>query len=200
MDAIFHSPFAHVSLGAGLAVLSGLRALLPIAVFGLFAHLHWLSAPALGGTSLSFLADPVFFGLFFGVGLIEVVADKVPILGSAQDIVAIPLRMAAGAIVFGAALVHEGTPAMITGLVAGGAIAGAAHGVKSVMGAGAVASAGTAHPYISLMEDLAAMAGAVCVLLLPVLGIVLLALLVFMIYGILRRRRSKYRGLRILKD
>jgi uncharacterized membrane protein len=200
VDVLLNSPFAHASLGAGLAVLCGLRAFLPLAVFGLFAHFQWLAAPVLAGTGFAFLANAWLVWLFFVLGVAEVVVDKVPVLNRAQDFVGIPIRVAAGAILFGAALVRQGTPALVIGLVAGAAIAGAAHGAKSVMRPGAVATVGSAHPYLSLLEDLAASLGTVVVLLLPSVGILLVAFLLFLIYRILRRGRRKYKGLRILKD
>jgi hypothetical protein len=91
--------------------------------------------------------------------------------------------------------------AIVIGMVAGAAIAGAAHAARSVVREGATpAASGSSATYISLFEDLAAALGTVLVLLLPSLGIVLLALLIFFIYRILRRRRRKYKGLRILRD
>jgi uncharacterized membrane protein len=200
VDAFMNSPFAHVSLGAGLAVLCGLRAFLPVAILGLFARLGWLASPVLKGTSFAFLQSSWLIGLLFALSLVEIVLDKAPALDRAPDVVAIPLRILAGAVVFGAALAPERMPAVIIGLVAGGLIAGVSHAAKSVIRPGAVATAGAAHPYLSLMEDVAAAIGAVLVLLLPLLGIVLVAALLFFVYRILRRRRRKYKGLRILKD
>ena len=201
MDVLFNSVFAQVGMGAGLATLSGLRAFLPLALVGLFARYQWLSAPDLHGTGFAFLENPWLIGVFLVLGLVEIVADKVPVVGTAQDLVATPLRIAAGAVLFGAALVQNGTLVTVVGMVAGGAIAGASHGAKSVVKPGATAAtAGTANPFISLFEDIAAALGTVLVMLLPVVGIVLLLFLLFLIYRILHRRRSKYKGLRILKD
>jgi uncharacterized membrane protein len=201
VDVLLNSVFAQVGMGAGLATLSGLRAFLPLALVGLFARYQWLSAPDLHGTGFAFLQKPWLIGIFFVLALVEIVADKVPVLNRAQDFVAIPLRIAAGAILFGAALVQHGTPVTVVGMVAGGAIAGASHGAKSVVRPGATAAtAGTATPFLSLFEDVAAALGTVLIVLLPVVGILLLVFLLFLIYRILRRRRTKYKGLRILKD
>ena len=201
VDVLFNSVVAQVGMGAGLATLSGLRAFLPLALVGLFARNQWLSAPDLHGTGFAFLQKPWLLATFFVLALVEIVVDKVPVVGAAQDFVAIPLRMVAGAILFGAALVQHGTAAIVVGMVAGGAIAGASHGAKSVVKPGATAAtAGTASPFISLFEDMAAALGTVLVMLLPIVGILLLLFLLFLIYRILRRRRSKYKGLRILRD
>jgi uncharacterized membrane protein len=201
VDVLFNSVFAQVGMGAGLATLSGLRAFLPLALVGLFSRYQWLSAPDLHGTGFAFLQDPWLIGIFFALALAEIVADKIPVLNRAQDFVAIPLRIVAGAILFGAALVQNGTPVTVVGMVAGGAIAGVSHGAKSVVKPGATAATtGTAGPFISLFEDVAAALGTVLVMLLPVVGIALLLFLLFLIYRILRRRRSKYKGLRILRD
>jgi uncharacterized membrane protein len=199
VDVLFNSLFAQVGMGAGLATLSGLRAFLPLAMVGLFARHQWLSAPDLHGTSFAFLMSPWLIGTFFVLALLEIVVDKIPVVGTAQDLVATPLRILAGAVLFGAALVHHGTPVTVVGMVAGGAIAGASHGAKSVVRPGA-ATAGATSPFISLFEDVAAALGTVLVMLLPVVGMLLLLFLLFLIYRILRRRRSKYKGLRILRD
>lgn len=201
MDVLFNSVFAQVGMGAGLATLCGLRAFLPLALVGLFAHYQWLSAPELHGTSFAFLENPWLIGIFFVLALVEIVVDKIPAVATAQDLVLTPLRIAAGAILFGAALVQLGTPVTVVGMVAGGAIAGASHAAKSVVKPGATAAtAGTAGPFISLFEDIAAGLGTVLVMLLPVVGILLLLFLLFLIYRIIRRRRRKYKGLRILRD
>jgi uncharacterized membrane protein len=201
VDFLLDSPFAHVAMGAGLATLCGLRAFVPLALLGLFARYDLLSAPDLHGTGFAFLMNPWIIAIFIALAVLEIVADKLPALGGAQDFIAIPLRMAAGAAVFGASLASEGTVAIIVGMVAGAAIAGAAHAAKSVVRQGATpANTGSSTTFLSLFEDMAAALGTVLVLLLPSLGIVLLALLIFFIYRILRRRRRKYKGLRILRD
>jgi uncharacterized membrane protein len=119
VDFLLNSPFAQAAMGAGLATLCGLRAFLPLALFGLFARYNLLSAPDLQGTGFAFLTNPWVIGILFALAAFEIVADKLPALGGAQDFIAIPLRMAAGAAVFGASLASEGAVAIVVGIMAG---------------------------------------------------------------------------------
>jgi uncharacterized membrane protein len=202
VDFLFTGLFANTSLGAGLGVLSGLRAFLPLALVGLIARTGVFGgAMDLDGTNFAFLESTWAIGIFALIALFEMAADKVPLLDSAQDLVATPLRVLAGAVLFGAAMADEQTAAMIAGMVGGGLISGAAHAVKGVIRPGAtIATGGTVNPFLSLFEDLATALGTVLLALLPLLGILMLVFLLLLVFRLSRRRRRKYRGLRILRD
>ncbi len=189
-------------MGAGLATLTGLRAFLPLALVGLISRFALFgNLIELTGTPFAFLEDSWVIGILLVLALVEITADKVPVLDSAQNIVAGPLRVLAGAAIFGAALGHEDTGVVVAGMIAGGAIAGATHAVKEVIRPGAAAAGGgTASPFLSLFEDLAAAFGTVLVVIVPFLGLALVAFVIYLIYRVRRRRRRKYKGLRILKD
>ena len=201
MDALFNSTFALVCIGAGLAVLCGLRAFLPLAIVGLVARTDAFGPLHLQGTHFAFLCNTWVIVALFVLAVVEIVADKVALLDSTQDLLATPVRVVAGAVAFGAALAGQRLPFVIVALVAGALIAAVSQSAKSSIRPGATAvSGGTANPFLSFFEDLAALFGTVLVLLVPVLGILLVLFLLYLVFRLRRRRRRKYHGLRILKD
>jgi uncharacterized membrane protein len=202
VDFLFSSLLANTSLGGGLSVLSGLRAFLPLALVGIIARTGALGgAMDLDGTGFAFLESNWAIAAFTIIALVEMAADKVPLLDSAQDLLATPLRVLAGALLFGAAMADEQTAAVVAGMVGGGFISGASHAVKGVIRPGAtIATGGTVNPFLSLFEDVATAVGTIVLVLLPLLGIILVVFLLVLIFRLTRRRRRKYRGLRILRD
>ncbi len=201
MDALFNSLPALVGLGAGLACFSGLRAFLPLAIVALVSRLDAFGPLELAGTPFAFLENPWVIALLIVLALVEIAVDKMPLLESVQDFVSTPLRVLAGAVLFGAALGHEPAWVIALSMVAGAVISGAAHvGKSAVRPAATVSAAGTINPYLSLLEDLTALVGTILVLLVPLLGYLVLLFLLFLLYRVSRRRRRKYRGLRILRD
>jgi uncharacterized membrane protein len=201
MDVFFDSVAALTAMGAGLSSLSGLRAFMPLALVGLISRLGLFGAFDLGGTPFAILENPWVIGILLVLAILEIVADKVPVVDSLQDVVAGPLRMLAGAIIFGAALAQQDTKLLVAGMVGGGALAGATHAAKGFIRPGAtVVSGGTANPFISLFEDVFTFFGTVLVVILPILGLLLVLFVLFVIYRVRRRRRRKYKGLRILKE
>lgn len=201
MDVLFDSIPALAAMGAGLAGLSGLRAFLPLALVGLISRLGLFGAFDLGGTPFAVLENPWVIGILLALALLEITADKVPLLDSAQDLVVGPLRMLAGALIFGAALAQQDTAVLVAGMIGGGAVAGATHAAKGALRPGATAfSGGTANPFISLFEDLFSFLGTFLIAILPILGLLLVLFVIFVIYRVRQRRQRKYKGLRILRD
>jgi uncharacterized membrane protein len=201
MDALTNSLPALISMGAGLSSLSGLRAFLPLALVGIISRFDLFGPLHLQGTAFGFLEYTWVIVLFLVLAVVEIAADKVPLVDSAQDMVATPLRVLAGAVLFGASVSHEPGLVIAGCMVAGAAISGAAHMAKgAVRPAATVSSSGTINPFISLFEDLTAGIGTVLVILFPPLGILVLLFLLYLIYRVSRLRKRKYRGLRVLRD
>jgi hypothetical protein len=181
MDALTNSLIALIGMGGGQSTLTGLRAFLPLAIVGLISRFGLFGAYTLDDTPFAVLENPWLIGILLFLTVLELAADKMPVLDSAQDLVAGPLRVIAGAVVFGAALAQQDTGVLVAGMVGGAALAGATHAVKSVIRPAATASSGgTVNPFISLFEDLAAALGT-------------------LVDRVARRRRRKYKGLRILR-
>ncbi len=201
MDALFDSIVALVSMGAGLATLSGLRAFLPLGFVGLVTHYDLFGAFDLRGTPFSVLENPWVVSILLILAVLEIATDKVPLIDTVQDVVATPLRIVAGAIIFGAALAQQDAVVLAAGVVAGGALAGTTHAAKGALRPSAtVVTGGAANPFISFFEDVVAGLGSLLLILLPVLGILLVLFVVYFIYRVRKRRRRKYKGLRILKE
>jgi len=201
MDLLFDSLLAALGLGAGLSSASGLRAFLPPALVGLVSRYDALGAFELEGTRFAVLENPWLIGVLLFLALAEIVGDKIPVLDSALDLVAWPVRIAAGAVVFGAALAQESPAVIAAGMVGGGAIAATSNAVKSMIRPGATATTGGAlNPFISFFEDLTTAVGSVVTILLPLIGFLMVAFLIFLVYRLRKIRQRKYKGLRILKE
>ncbi|GAB4263077.1 MAG: hypothetical protein Kow00122_19250 [Thermoleophilia bacterium] len=201
MDALFDNIAAFVSLGAGLSTLSGLRAFLPLGLVGLVARYDLFGAFDLDATVFAVLENPWVIGILLILALIEITADKVPLLDSAQDLLTTPLRILAGALVFGAALAQQDTGVVVAGMIGGGALAGASHAAKGALRPGVTTAAGeAADPFVSFFEDIVAGVGSLVLVLVPLLGILLVVFVLLFIYRVRKRRQRKYKGLRILKE
>jgi len=201
MDFLLSSVLAQVCLGVGLAQLAGLRAFLPVALLGLFSAHGLFGAPELAGTWFAFLELPWVWIALFAMALVELTLDKLPAVYQAQDLLFTPLRVAAGAAAFGAALAAQPAVVVIVGMVAGAALAAIAHFAKGALYINRQASDGTASAFLSLFLDLVVAAGAVAVLLFPLLGILFLLFLLYFVYRVRKtKRRKKYKGLRLLRE
>jgi uncharacterized protein YcfJ len=140
-----------LGLGVALAASAGLRAFVPLFTLSL---LGWTGVIDLGDT-MSWLGSPAATLCFAVAVLVEILADKIPVVDHATDIIGTLIRPLAGALV-GTSLVMGVDPllATVAGLAAGGAVAGLAHAGKSTVRLGSTgSSAGVANPVVSLVED-----------------------------------------------
>lgn len=186
-----------IGIGVGLASVAGLRAYLPVAIVGLFAGLGLFELPA----SFGFLDNNVVVVALFALALVEGVLDKIPALGKAVDVVQIPVRVVAGAVLFSVALGAGLDAGAVPDLAAGGAIAGLVAGLKAVVRPPAnVPTAGVSARFLSGFEDAVALVGGVLAALVPLLPLLLVAFLLYFFYRVRKRRGRKYGGLRILGD
>jgi hypothetical protein len=186
-------------LGVGLASVAGVRAFVPLALFALFVRLGLIAEPDILGLQSGWTVVLVFSAL----AVVEVVLDKVRALDPAFGYVMIPIRMAAGAVLFAAvyepgALFDAGA---VPGLVAGGGIAGLVAVLEvTLRPSSRGSSAGVSTAFLSAMEDVVAVVGGVVGLFLPFLPLLFVGFLLFFFNRIRKRRGRKYGGLRILGD
>lgn len=186
--------------GTGLAASAGLNAYIPLLIMGLLARFtdaidlpsgwQWLS----NGWVIAILAVLL---------AIEVVADKVPLIDHANDVVQTVVRPTAGGIVFGAGSSSQTATVTDPGsffsshqwvpIAAGVLIALCVHGTKAA--ARPVVNATTAGfgaPVASTVEDIGSIVMSLLAILLPIL--VLLGLVLLISTGIWAfRRRSRRR-------
>ncbi len=186
-------------LGVGLASVAGVRAFVPLALFGLFARLGFIAGPDVLGVQIGWTVVVVLSAL----AVVEILLDKVRALDPAFGYAMIPLRMVAGALLFAA--MYE--PGMILGagdapgLVAGGALAALVAVLEVIVRPSSrSSSAGVSTAFLSAMEDVVAVFGGVVGLFLPFLPLLFVGFLLFFFDRIRKRRGRKYGGLRILGD
>jgi hypothetical protein len=188
-----------VLAGTGLAVAAGLNAYIPLLALGLigkfvtFVQLpdawHWLSA------------DWVLIVLG-ALAVLEMVADKIPVVDSVNDWVQTIVRPASGGIVFGtgSATTTSAVPDPSTlfadnqwvPIAVGAALALAVHLIKaSVRPALNAVTGGIAAPFVSAAEDVGSVLLSLFALLLPAL--VAVALVAAVVGGVIVVRRIRRR-------
>ncbi len=183
--------------GIGLSSVSGVRAYLPLALVGIFARFGLFELPRPFDVLDNWLVIMVLLALAF----VESGLDKIPALDSVLDVIQTPVRVAAGAVLFSAALEAGLGVDAIPELLAGGGIAGTVAVLKAILRPSANAtSAGVSAPFLSTFEDVVAVVGGILAVLVPLLPLLLVAFLLFFFYRVRRRRGRKYGGLRILGD
>ena len=113
-------------MGAGLSVLTGIRAFLPVAFLALYSRLEFASSPVLNDTFFGFLEKTWVLVLLFALAIIEMVVVKLFAVSPLRDQITQPIRIFLGGVVFAAAVAPEGWIAMVVSGVLGLVIAGLA--------------------------------------------------------------------------
>jgi uncharacterized membrane protein len=140
-----------LGLGIALAASAGLRAFAPLFTVSLLSWLGYLEL----GDAMAWLGSPATTLCLAVAVLVELLADKIPLVDHLMDAVGTVVRPIAGALV-GTSLVVGTDPllATVAGLAAGGAVAGLAHAGKASVRLGSTGSSGgLANPAVSLLED-----------------------------------------------
>ncbi len=127
---IFNSVYARACMGAGLAVLTGIRGFLPVAFLALYSRLEFQSAPVLEGTWFGFLDKTWVISTLLALAVIELVLEKILVFSTIRDRIMLPIKIVLGGIVFAAAMAPDGWIAMLVSGVLGLAIAGLADHVR----------------------------------------------------------------------
>lgn len=183
--------------GTGLAAAAGLNAWIPLLVMGLLArYTDLLVLPA----TWEWLAHDWVLVILAVLLIVEVVADKVPMLDTVNDVLHTLIRPAAGGLAFGAGSAADswtmaGAAGPLDGVqwgpvLAGTVIALAVHALKAAARPALNAvTAGVAAPLVSSAEDAASVALSLVAILLPVLVLGFAAALVGFAWWLLRRSR-----------
>jgi hypothetical protein len=166
-----------VALGLALAACAGLRAWLPLFLAGALSRAGFLAL----GPSYGFLGSNRALILFGVASLIEIVADKVPAVDHALDILSTVLRPAAGALLAAAVFgkITEPGLSLVLGIVLGAPTALVPHAGKSSLRAlSTLTTAGIGNPFLSTLEDFGTVALFAVAIVAPfvVVGLILLAL------------------------
>lgn len=171
----------------GLSASAGLNAYIPLLIVGLLARytnfIH-LNQP------WDTLSNPWIILLLCVLVIIEMLADKVPVVNHINDVIQTLIRPAAGAVAFAASanVVTDVHPALA--LAAGLLVAGTVHVAKAgVMRPLVTATTGgTANTPVSIAEDITSTVLSIVSILVPIIvGTLIIVLAAFIIYWLYRR-------------
>jgi len=172
-----------MGLAWGLALSSGLNTYLPLFLLTLFArYTHLVSL----SPRFQWLVSNEAVLILGALALLEILAEKFPVLDNIWDFVHTALRPVAGALAAGATMPTDSTSALVFAMLTGGTLATAAHSTKSGIRLMSTSkSFGIANPLLSLGEDLTVVAGTLLSVYAPwvMLGVVLLFVLLFALFG-----------------
>ena len=190
-----------VLTGIGLSASAGLNAYIPLLAIGLLGRYSDLIELPSGWAWLTNGWTLLILAVLLAI---EVVADKIPVLDSFNDVLHTVIRPTAGGLAFGAAsesqTVTSDPGSFFSGhqwlpVAAGVVIALGVHGVKAaarpVINASTV---GTGGPVVSTIEDIFSAVMSVVAIVLPIL--ILLFLAIFVLFAIWVRRRLRERRAR----
>ncbi|MCL7456704.1 DUF4126 domain-containing protein [Micromonospora echinofusca] len=190
-----------VLTGTGLAASAGLNAYIPLLTMGLLAR--YTSVIDLPG-GWQWLGNGWVIAILAVLLVVEVVADKVPLVDHVNDVVQTVVRPTAGGLAFGAGSSSETVTVSDPGsffssnewvpVVTGVLIALGVHLLKSaarpVINA---TTAGVGAPVASTAEDATSVVMSVVAIILPVLVLAFLLGLVVFLFWFLRRRSDRRR-------
>lgn len=177
---------AAAATGIALAASAGLRAFLPLFAAGLAARsFHWPLASAVG-----WLASDAALLIFGIASVVEVLADKVPAVDHALDLLQTVLSPVAGAVATVAALSGWPAPfALALAIIVGAPVAGGLHAIGALTRIKSSATTGGAgNPFLSMLEDVLATVMVILAFLAPLL--VVIAIVWVVLQWIRRRRHS----------
>lgn len=173
----------------GLAACAGLRAFLPIFGAGLAARLFgWPLPPGLD--SLASDTGLLIFGL---ATLVEVAADKIPMVDNALDAIHTVIGPIVGILMAYIPFSHLPVPyALALAIMTGATVAGGVHALAAATRVkSSIFTIGIANPLLSVIEDLFVIVTLTVTILAPMLLLLAMAAVVFWIR---RRRRARALG------
>ena len=176
-----------LAMGIGLAACAGIRAWLPLLMAGGLARWGIIEL----GPSFQFIASDRALILFGVATVIEILADKIPAVDHALDSMSTVLRPAAGSLLAASVLWQVSDPltALALGVAVGAPTSLVPHAAKSLLRAASTTfTGGLANPFISILEDLMAVALFILTVLIPVVVAAVLILIGLLVARRLVRR------------
>lgn len=175
----------------GLSASAGLNAYIPLLVVGSISHFFPDTLNL--GQPFDLLANPWILILLGVLVLVEMIADKVPAVNHANDLIQTIIRPAAGAIAFAASanVITDVNP--VLALACGLLVAGSVHTVKAaaVRPAVTATTAGAGNVPVSIAEDIISFVTSILAILLPIIMGILIILLLSMLIWWWWRRTNK---------
>ncbi len=181
-----------VLLGLGLSASTGLNTFIPLLMLSGAARFNIAGIEL--GERFGWLTSDVGLTVLVIAAVTEIVADKVPAVDHFLDSVGTFIRPAAATIATAAALTGadvDPTVAAIVGFIVGTPTSLAFHTMKAgTRLASSTATFGCANPIVSLVEDFISVAFSILAIFAPVVVPVLLVLIGFALWKLLKRARQ----------
>jgi len=182
---------SNLATAFGLSTSAGLNAYVPLLIVALAARFTpWIRL----NPPFDALANPWVIGVLVVLLAIEIVADKVPVVDSANDAIQTVIRPAAGAILFAASTNAIADVHPVLAMVCGVILAGGVHTVKATARPVITATtAGVANPIVSAAEDVVSAVTSLIAVLVPLLAVFLVlgAALTVLLWRGSRARRAQ---------
>jgi len=177
-----------LAIGIGLSAAAGFRILIPFLLMGIAAHTGHLTLTP----EMSWMGSQTAIIAFAIAAVLEVLVYFVPVVDNLMDAIAVPAAAIAGTILT-AAVTSDLSPFLRWSLaaIAGGGIAGstgAALGVTRLVSTAATGPVGNIT--VSLVELASSTTLSILAIALPLLTLIVIALVLFLLYRRLWRRRA----------
>jgi hypothetical protein len=170
-------------LGLGLAASAGLKTFVPLLVMAVAARFQLFGIEL--SDAFAWLGSWGALTALSVATLVEITADKIPIVDHALSVFGAVARPVAGALAAAAAFSSlDPATAAVAGLIVGAPTALAVHSAQATTRVASTATTGgLANPAISFVEDVAAFGSAVLALVAP-----LLVPVIFLVFGLVTWR------------
>jgi hypothetical protein len=173
----------------GLSASAGLNAYIPLLVVALTARFtDWIKLKP----PFDNLTNEWIIAALIVLLAIEMLADKIPVVDTVNDIVQTVVRPTAGAILFAASsnVVSDIHP--VLALLCGILVAGGVHAVKATARPVITATtAGTANPFVSTAEDVVAAITSILAIVVPIVVAIAFIVAIVLLLLLLRSRTRR---------
>jgi hypothetical protein len=163
----------------GSAWLSGINLYATVATLGLLQRFHWVTLPG----QLDVLSNAWVIGVAVALYVVEFVADKIPVVDSAWDMVHTFIRVPAGAVLAFEAFGGSDPTVRMIAMLLGGSVALSSHSAKAAV---RVAANTSPEPFsniaFSLLEDVFAVGASFMLAWFPV--VLLVVVLIFLAFAV----------------
>ena len=174
----------------GLSASAGLNAYIPLLVVGVIAHYtDWITL----NDPWDLLANPWVLIVLGILVIIEMLADKIPVVNHINDAIQTFIRPAAGAVAFAASAKVITDVHPVLALICGLLVAGSVHAVKSVAVRPAVTATtgGVGNVPVSIAEDIFSTLMSILAIVIPIMVVIILVLMVTLFILWRQRHREK---------
>jgi len=172
----------------GLAIPAGLNAYIPLLTVALAQRFGWLELRQ----PLDLLGEWWMIAIIAVLLVVEIVADKVPVVDSVNDAIQTVIRPVAGGLV---AVAASGSAARVSPwlmVLAGVILAGGVHAAKALARPVIdVASGGAGAPVISAAEDTGAVTLSVLAIVAPIAGAIVIVIGLILVWRLYKRRKAR---------